>query len=170
MTWFPIRSHISEITPADLESKDEMRNYLKWLLLAALVLGLTAACSSAKDNSPTQQVSETSTGGYRTLDIDTFAGILENEAQNYTIVNVHIPYAGEIEGTDVHIAYNDVEALTAALPDKNQPIILYCRSGSMSEQASQSLIDLGYTQVWDVPGGMYAWQSSGRSLIQKSDS
>jgi rhodanese-related sulfurtransferase len=34
----------------------------------------------------------------------------------------------------------------------------------MSEQASQALLELGYTQVWDVPGGMNAWQDSGRVL------
>jgi len=35
----------------------------------------------------------------------------------------------------------------------------------MSEEASRALIELGYTQVWDVPGGMNAWQASGFELI-----
>jgi rhodanese-related sulfurtransferase len=37
----------------------------------------------------------------------------------------------------------------------------------MSRQASVALIQQGYTQVWDVPGGMIAWQASGRELIDK---
>jgi len=46
-------------------------------------------------------------------------------------------------------------------------VILYCRSGNMSEQASRALVEQGYTQVWDVPGGMVAWQNSGRKLIDR---
>lgn len=103
-------------------------------------------------------------GVYQTLDIDAFAEILASSPDEYTVVNVHIPYAGEIEGTDYNIAYNDIDALTSALPDKDAPIILYCRSGNMSQQASEHLIAMGYTQIWDVPGGMNAWQESGRSL------
>ena len=53
------------------------------------------------------------------------------------------------------------------LPDKDAPIVLYCRSGSMSEQASRELIERGYTQVYDVPGGMNAWRSSGRDLVNQ---
>ncbi len=37
----------------------------------------------------------------------------------------------------------------------------------MSEIASRALIDKGYTQIFDVQGGMSAWQASGRALIEK---
>lgn len=105
-------------------------------------------------------------GSYQTLTLDEFASILESQSEQYTVVNVHIPYEGEIEGTDNQIPYNDVSALMTALPDKDAPIILYCRSGRMSEIASQALIEQGYTQVWDVPGGMLAWEQSGRTILQ----
>ena len=72
-----------------------------------------------------------------------------------------------MDATDAFVPYDDLDALTAALPDKNAPIILYCRSGRMSEEASLALLDLGYTQLWDVPGGMNAWQASGRDLIDR---
>lgn len=105
------------------------------------------------------------TGEYRALSIDELATIMENQSDAYTVINVHIPYAGEIEGTDANISYNDLDALTLALPDNDAPIIVYCRSGSMSQQATENLISVGYTQVYDVPGGMNAWQSSGRQLV-----
>lgn len=105
------------------------------------------------------------TGEYRTLSIDELATIMANQSDAYTVINVHIPYAGEIEGTDANISYNDLDALTMALPDNDAPIIVYCRSGSMSQQATENLISAGYTQVYDVPGGMNAWQSSGRQLV-----
>ena len=136
-----------------------------------LVLGLmifVSACSPTSDeNEPTTvQTTQETTASYRTMSIDELADIMADDDRSYTVVNVHIPYQDEIEDTDANIAFNDIDALTEALPDKNAPIVLYCRSGNMSEQATRDLIELGYTQVYDVPGGMNAWQSSGRSLVE----
>jgi rhodanese-related sulfurtransferase len=126
----------------------------------SMLLGMTA-CSPATLNTPTAVVEPR----FQTLTIDEFSTILESESDAYTVINVHIPYEGEVLNTDLQIAYNNVEALTSALPDRNAPIILYCRSGRMSEEASRSLLELGYTNVYDVPGGMNAWQDSGRELL-----
>lgn len=145
-----------------------MLKILGWATVIVIVAAIGTACSPSNNASEavvTDAPTQVTAGIYQTLTIDAFADILTNNPDDYTIVNVHIPYAGEIEGTDANIAYDDIEALTAALPDKNAPIILYCRSGNMSQQATNALLDLGYTQVWDVPGGMNAWQDSGRTLI-----
>jgi len=153
-------------------------------VIAVLLIGavLLVACgSSSNDNEPKNEPTntpveqelreaaggDTAQGEYRTLTIDEFAEIVENRAGEYQIVNVHIPYAGEVANTDANIPFNDLDALMAAIPDKDTPVILYCRSGNMSQQASSALVEQGYTQVWDVPGGMVAWQSSGRTLIDK---
>ena len=136
-----------------------------WVFVMAVTLATVAACRPAKPSSEeaaTTPPAQPTAGVYQTLTIDRFADILANNPEDYTILNVHIPYEGEIEGTNANVPYNDIEALTAALPDKDAPIILYCRSGNMSEQASHALLELGYTQVWDVPGGMNAWRQSGR--------
>lgn len=106
----------------------------------------------------------------QSLSIDEFANITSKEFDQYTIVNVHIPYEGEVPNTDLQIAYNSMESLTSALPDRDAPIVLYCRSGRMSKEASEMLIELGYTNIWDVKGGMNAWQDSGRALIYTEQS
>ena len=43
------------------------------------------------------------------------------------------------------------------LPDKDQTILVYCRSGNRSKQASQKLADLGYTDVREF-GGISTWE------------
>jgi len=136
------------------------------VLVFVLVVLLMAACSSNDKTSSEESSAVVDVPGeYQTLTIDEFANIIENQSDEYAILNVHIPYAGEIEGTDDNVPYNDIDALTSALPDKDAPIILYCRSGNMSEQASRQLVEMGYTNLYDVPGGMNAWQASGRTLI-----
>lgn len=128
-----------------------------------IVIGLiavAAACSTAPAAPPTPSAEAV----YGTITIDEFAAALD-QPDAYTVINVHIPYEGEVPNTDAQIPYNDIDALTAALPDRNAPIILYCRSGRMSEEASRALIALGYTNVVDVPGGMNAWTTSGRDLL-----
>jgi phage shock protein E len=42
--------------------------------------------------------------------------------------------------------------------------VLYCRSGNMSAEAAETLVGLGYTDVWDVRGGMIAWERAGFRL------
>ena len=43
------------------------------------------------------------------------------------------------------------------LPDKEQIILIYCRSGNRSKQASQKLFDMGYENVYEF-GGINTWQ------------
>ena len=148
--------------------KNSLAYPMVFLISVVLVFTLSACNFSNTTNSKTS-LSPTNPANiqnnYQTLTIDEFAEIITNMPERYTIVNVHIPYEGEIAETDMHIPYNDIEALTSTLTDKDAPIILYCRSGRMSEEASLTLISLGYTHIWDVPGGMNAWHESGRELL-----
>jgi rhodanese-related sulfurtransferase len=89
--------------------------------------------------------------------------------KDFTLVNVKTPYSGEIDGTDLYIPYDQLAARARELPaDKGTRVLVYCRSGVQSAQAAQTLLDLGYGNVWNLDGGMNAWQSSGRQLVQKS--
>lgn len=44
----------------------------------------------------------------------------------------------------------------AELPDLDQVILIYCRSGNRSKQAAQKLFDMGYTNVYEF-GGIIDW-------------
>ena len=49
------------------------------------------------------------------------------------------------------------DTVTEQLPDKDQLILVYCRSGNRSQQASKKLADLGYTNIQEF-GGINTWQ------------
>lgn len=90
------------------------------------------------------------------------------QSKDFTLLNVKTPYVGEIAGTDLYIPYDQLNARAAELPKDKGGRVLVCRSGVQSAQAAQTLLDLGYTDVWNLDGGMNAWQASGRTLVQKN--
>lgn len=86
--------------------------------------------------------------------------------KNFVLINVHTPYEKEIEKTDTFIPFDQIVANSASLPkNKTAPIILYCKSGRMSQEAIATVRKLGYTNVRHLAGGMDAWQKSGGRLI-----
>jgi rhodanese-related sulfurtransferase len=88
--------------------------------------------------------------------------------QEFTLINVHIPLDENIAGTDLEIPYNEIEKYAGLLPDdKDEKIIIYCRSGSMGNIASKTLVEMGYTDVSNLEGGYAAWQAAGLPLEEK---
>lgn len=87
---------------------------------------------------------------------------LMKTGENYIILDVrradefasgHIPGAVNLAN---EVIGEDDAAVEAVLPDRDQLILVYCRSGNRSKQASQKLADMGYTNVVEF-GGIQDW-------------
>ena len=126
-----------------------MKKMIPVLLL--LSLALTGCAASAPTTVP-----EANT--YRQITMQQAVEMMEKE-ENYIILDVrtheefaagHIPGAIVIPNETI-----GTEEITR-LPDKDQLIMVYCRSGNRSKQASDKLVKLGYTNIVEF-GGINSW-------------
>lgn len=143
------------------------------LLIAVLVSALAGvggaltASASEQETVQARRVPVEGGGSYTDVPATGLARMLAKKA--FPLINVHIPYEGEIGGTDLFIAFDQVGAHLGQLPtDKKAPIVLYCRSGHMSAIAAGTLVKRGYTNVWNLEGGMVAWEKGGYPLVHRS--
>ena len=94
---------------------------------------------------------------YRQITMDEAVAMMEEEG--YIILDVRT--AAEFDEKHIPGAINIPNETIGAevipeLPDKDQLILVYCRSGNRSKQASEKLVKLGYTNVVEF-GGIIDW-------------
>jgi rhodanese-related sulfurtransferase len=134
----------------------------KWLLttLLAILAVLAVACSQSPQPEPAKNAD-----GYTDITAEQLAEGLTNK--DFVLVNTHVPYDGDIPQTDLSIPFDEIADHLGELPGKDAKIVLYCRSGNMSTTAAETLVALGYTNVFEVDGGMKAWEAAGYELVRE---
>ena len=122
---------------------------IKRLLPFVLSLMLLSSCGAPGSSSL----------GYRQISMDEAVKMMKDE-KNYIILDVrrpdeyakaHIPGAINVPNEEIGTAE------IAELPDKSQMILVYCRSGRRSKEASEKLVKLGYTNIVEF-GGILDWK------------
>jgi len=130
-------------------------------LLAIVLLGAVRSPASAGEMGIRVPVPG---GAYTNVTAPALKRMLERK--DFLFVNVHIPYEGEIANTDAFLPFDKVEQQLHLLPPrKDTKIVLYCISDRMSTIASETLVRLGYTNIWNLQGGMVDWKRQGYPLI-----
>ena len=129
---------------------------MKRILITLLAVILLTSCDAPQDEL-----------GYKQISTDEAIEIMDSEDE-YVILDVrtveefqekHIP--GAINVPNEEIGTESIEEL----PDKEQLILVYCRSGNRSKQASEKLVDLGYTNIVEF-GGINDW--TGETVSENS--
>lgn len=122
---------------------------LAFVLASALLL---AACAAG-------ETAGVMVNGYRQVSMEEAMRLMEEE-EDYILLDVrslseynlrHIPGAICVPNDSLRLSRPPEE-----LPDKDQLILVYCRSGNRSKQASEKLAAMGYTNVVEF-GGIIDW-------------
>ena len=123
---------------------------MKKLLFLLLVVVMLTACGQAAENDKESV--------YVNITAEEAKVIMESE-EGYIILDVREQDefdAGHIPGA-ILIPYTQIdEKAKDMLPDKDQLILVYCRSGRRSKIAADSLVELGYTNIKEF-GGIIDW-------------
>ena len=127
---------------------------LRFVILILLTVAVLTSCSSDK-----QEVNGDGTGNsYRQISQEEAARMMEMD-DGHVVVDVrrqdeydagHIPNAILIPNESIGTEQPE------ELPDLDQIILIYCRSGNRSKQAAQKLFDMGYTNIYEF-GGINTW-------------
>lgn len=131
-------------------------------LLATLVAGCTGG------DQPTATPTVTSASPHALIGVEAFAALVDDP--EVLAVNVHVPYEGELPGTDAFVPYDRIREWDGLPSDRDATVAVYCMSGNMSRQAAMALAEAGYTDVRDLDGGMLAWEGAGRDLVTRDAS
>lgn len=116
------------------------------ILLSAL---LFTSCASSNNQTNT----------YRQISMDEAGAMMEQES-GYIILDVRTPeeYAEKHIPNAINVPNENIGTdEISALPDKDQLIMVYCRSGRRSKEAAEKLVKFGYTNIVEF-GGIIDWK------------
>jgi rhodanese-related sulfurtransferase len=120
------------------------------LIASALLLAGCSSSSSAIDLSVTEFSSKITESGVVTLDVRTPAEFAEGYIKGARLIDFQ---SGNFE--------NEIATL-----DKNATYAVYCRSGNRSGQAVKVMQDAGFTNVFNMNGGVIEWANAGLPLVR----
>lgn len=137
------------------------------VLVFVFVVGMVS-CGSSQ----TQSYEKTSSSSQQTksiaknININEFHAMLGSQ-KGVVVLDVRTPAevaAGAIEG-NIHLdIYNPKFKESLEAMDKDRPVVVYCAVGGRSGQAMQMMEKMGFKEVYNLSGGIRAWQSEGNPV------
>ena len=120
------------------------------LIASALLIAGCSSSSSATDLSVTEFSSKIAESGVVTLDVRTPGEFAEGYMEGERLIDFQ---SGNFE--------NEIATL-----DKNATYAVYCRSGNRSGQAVKVMKDAGFSNVFNMNGGVIEWANAGLPLVR----
>ena len=131
----------------------KVKGLIIMLLISLSLFGMTACDGENKSEKESQNPIT-----YEQITAEQAKAIMDTE-KDYVIIDARTEEEfaeGHIENAILIPEYEIVNRAEEELPDKEQLILVYCRSGRRSKIASEELVKLGYTNVKEF-GGIIDW-------------
>lgn len=133
------------------------KSKINLMLLGIFLIFLIGCANTQLEGKKTTELTKSA---YKNMTTDELNEQLKNK--DFALIDVHIPEQEHIKGTNAFIPYDEIENQLEKLPsEKDAKIVLYCRTGRMSEIAAEKLAEKGYTNVHNVAGGKVEWDKKG---------
>ena len=119
---------------------------MRKIIIGVLLLLFLTGCSSSKK----VEYHDVSVAEAKEMIMEGDAAILDVRS-NREFSNHHI------EGA-VNVDVETISFIEDVFPDKTRAILVYCQSGMRSKRASEMLIEMGYTNIYNLVGGLTAYE------------
>lgn len=128
---------------------------------------LFAGCSNAQSSSEPTTKDNAGQVINKDVNVAEFATLVEKGDGLLLDVRTDQEYAaGHLEGsTQINFNSPDFQQKIKEL-DPETPVYVYCRSGARSGNAAKMMKQLGFKAVYNLEGGILAWQRSGKTVVQ----
>ena len=126
--------------------------------LALVVLLLVSACSSGSDTASIELVSPAEA-----------AQVIDDDPAGLVVLDIRTPEEfNEVRlAGSLNVDFYDADfADQLDTLDKNDPYVMYCRSGNRSSEAIKTMKELGFVEVYEIDGGIVNWYDSGFPVEQ----
>jgi len=148
--WFAVDKEKAFQWAADMIELEQRGDTVKKLFFIILAVMLFTACGQTKEKDRE--------AAYMSITVEEAKKIMDSQ-EGYIILDVRTQEEydeGHIPGA-ILIPHTEVETRAEEnLPDKDQLILVYCRSGRRSKMAAEILVELGYTNIREF-GGIIDW-------------
>ncbi|MCL2707145.1 MAG: rhodanese-like domain-containing protein [Dehalococcoidia bacterium] len=141
-------------------------------VVLTIALMMTGACTPSSQ--PSSQASSSSTGTGTPVNVDggTYWKLTPSQFRALTrsagtfLVNVDNGYSGEIAETDLFLRADQApDSLDLFPSDKDTRIAIYCSTAKNSPAVAAALVQAGYSNVFELEGGLVAWVQQGYPAI-----
>lgn len=121
-------------------------------IIAALLVGLCLGCSE-----PAKQIEVVSPQ-------EVYNAVYGPSGTSYQLVDVRTPEeygASHLKNAqNICVTEDDFEEKVKGL-DRSKPVYVYCKKGGRSAKAAKILAEMGFTEIYDLQGGITAWDEEG---------
>lgn len=139
---------------------------MKTIVLLAMLIVVADMYSCKSQNNANYTTGKRQEIINRKLSADEFSKKIA-ALSNVQLIDVRTPgeYEGGHIGNAANINFNSGDFTERVNKlNKNEPVLVYCLSGGRSSSAADKMEEMGFSEIYNLDGGVMKWQSEGKAL------